>query len=163
MVFNIWFPIAMEIGYKGLRTLYRVMDKLNLEEGYNTKCTTIQRYVNIYAGPLYYMHFKYSSIMNIVFITMMFGTGMPILFPVAACSLMVIYLLEKGMLYYAYKCPPAYDEKLNNSVLSNLSFAPLFLFSFGYWMLTNKQIIQNDNLKEMPTQSSPFMAEHYWY
>jgi hypothetical protein len=84
--------------------------------------------------------------MNIIFITMMFGTGLPILFPIAAASLSVLFCLEKYMIYYVYKQPPAYDEKLNNSVLANLAFAPLFLLGFGYWMLSNLQMVSNDFL-----------------
>ena len=75
--------------------------------------------------------------MNIIFITMMFGAGLPILFPVAAASLSTLFCLEKFMLYYIYKQPPVYDERLNNSVLSNLDKAPFFLLGSGYWMLTN--------------------------
>jgi hypothetical protein len=37
-----------------------------------------------------------------VFITMMFGAGMPILFPIAAVSLSAMFCLEKFMLYYAF-------------------------------------------------------------
>lgn len=51
---------------------------------------------------------------------MMFGPGLPLLFPIAAASLMTLFVLEKFMLYYVFKQPPAYDEKLNNSVLTNL-------------------------------------------
>jgi hypothetical protein len=49
------------------------------------------------------MHYKYSSVMNIVFITMMFGAGLPVLFPIATASLTVLFCLEKFMLYYIYK------------------------------------------------------------
>ncbi len=66
---------------------------------------------------MYFMHYKYSSIMNIIFITFTFGAGLPLLFPIAAVSLLVIYSLEMFMLHYVYKQPPAYDEKLNKSVL----------------------------------------------
>jgi len=75
--------------------------------------------------------------MNIVFITMMFGAGMPILFPIAAVSLSGMFLLENFMLHYVYKQPPAYDEQLNNSVLNSLDKGPAFLLAFGYWVLTN--------------------------
>ena len=102
------------------------------------------------------MHYKYSSIMNITFITMMFGAGLPILFPIAAASLTVFFLLEKFMLYYVYRQPPAYDEKLNNSVLTNLQLAPFFLLGFGYWMLTNEQLLDNDKLTPIGTKSDPF-------
>lgn len=110
------------------------------------------------------MHFKYSSMMNITFITMMFGPGIPILFPIAAASFFVLYLIENYMLYYVYKEPPAYDEKLNNSVLRSLSFAPLFLLGFGYWMLSNQQLLKNDIvMRPLETATGAFYAEHYWY
>jgi hypothetical protein len=49
------------------------------------------------------MHYKYSAIMNIVFITMMFGAGLPILFPLASFSLLVMYMLEKFEIYYVFQ------------------------------------------------------------
>jgi len=102
MVFNIWFPFMMEIGYYGMRLTFRLLDWRASSEGNLTAKTSIQQYVDTYAGPKYYMHYKYSAIMNIVFITMMFGAGMPILFPIAAMSLSVMFCLEKFMLYYIF-------------------------------------------------------------
>ena len=87
------------------------------------------------------MHYKYSNIMNIVFLTMMFGSGMPILFPIATASLFVLYTLDVYMLFYIYKKPPAYDEVLNNKVLSNLAFVPILTLGFGYWMFSNPQLL----------------------
>jgi hypothetical protein len=42
------------------------------------------------------------------------------------------------MIYYSYRQPPAYDDKLNNRVLAVLTYAPLFMFTFGYWMVSNR-------------------------
>lgn len=42
------------------------------------------QYIALYSGNDYVMHFKYSSVLNVVFITMMYGVGMPLLFPLAA-------------------------------------------------------------------------------
>lgn len=83
------------------------------------------------------MHYKYSAMLNTTFITMMYGAGMPVLFPIAAATLLIFYCIENWKFYYAYKQPPAYDEKLNNSVLNTLERAPLLLLGFGYWMLAN--------------------------
>lgn len=88
---------------------------------------------------------------------------MPLLFPVAAASLGTLFMLEKFMLYYVYQAPPAYDEKLNNSVLNVMAFAPLFLLSFGYWILTNHQLIENDNLRPLEHSKDVFQANHIWY
>jgi hypothetical protein len=140
MVFNILFPVIMEFFWFFYRTLFRTLDGINTPEGKVSKSLTLQGYINKFSGPTYFMHYKYSSIMNITFLTMVFGPGMPILFPVAAASLLVLYCLENYMLYYVYKAPPAYDEVLNNYVLGMLTKAPLFLLAFGYWMYTNPQL-----------------------
>jgi len=138
MKFNVWYPIANDCLWFGIRTLKRVIDKLRAPDGKQTNCITMQQYVNIYAGPNFFMHYKYSSMMNIIFITMMYGVGMPILFPIALATYCVVYCLEKYMMYYVYKSPPAYDEYLNEAFLGRLTIAPLFMLGFGYWMLTNK-------------------------
>lgn len=74
---------------------------------------------------------------------MMYGMGIPVLFPIAAFSLFVLYCIEKFMLYYVYREPPMYDEKLNNNALGILTWAPLLFLSFGYWMLSSKQLLGN--------------------
>ena len=40
----------------------------------------------VYGGGDYVIHFKY-SVLNVVYVTMMYGIGMPILFPIAALNL----------------------------------------------------------------------------
>jgi hypothetical protein len=48
------------------------------------------------------------------------------------------------MIYFSYRLPPTYDEKLNNNVLSIMTYAPLLFLSFGYWMLSSRQLYGND-------------------
>jgi hypothetical protein len=69
---------------------------------------------------------------------MTYGLGIPILFPIATCYFLVLYMVEKGMLYYYYREPPQYDEVLNKEALRILGKAPLFMLGIGYWMLSNK-------------------------
>ena len=96
------------------------------------------------------MHYKYAIILNITFVTFMYGFGLPILFPVAILSMFILYLVEKTMLYYSYQSPPMYDESTYNMVLNILKFAPIFYCAFGYWMCSSNQLLSNDylNLKE---------------
>lgn len=50
------------------------------------------------------------------------------------------------MLYYGYRIPPMYDERLSQTVLNQLQVAPLFMMTFGYWMASSLQLISNDHL-----------------
>ena len=38
------------------------------------------------------VHFRYANMLNIVFVTFMYGTAMPILFPVAMFSFLMIFI-----------------------------------------------------------------------
>ena len=138
MIFILLWPIIECIVFFLLRWLPRWLDHGFSSDPYKTKVTSIQAYVDNYSGPQYLMHFKYAHILNIVFVAFTFGFGIPILYPIAAIALLVLYLVEKSMLYYAYRLPPMYDERLSQSVLNMMGYAPLFLLSFGYWMASNK-------------------------
>lgn len=126
-----------------------------------TKQLTLQTYIDLYAGPEFNMSLKYSQIMVSVFIALTFGVGMPILYLIACIQLCGIYTLEKGMLYYSYKKPSSYDEVLNTAVLKVLMLAPIFQLSFGYWFLSNKQLLSNDYLRPKLDSTQPYDSRHY--
>ena len=120
MFFNLYYPLLEAAIYWAIRAQGRCRDRGCRFSGRTTKQTSIQAYMNVYSGPVYFMHYKYSSIMTNVFITFMYGYGMPILFPVACASFIVLYVVEKWLLFYGYKLPPMYDERLSQDVLNKL-------------------------------------------
>ena len=95
MIFNIGWPIIEFFMFFGMRFAFRLWDSGFTLKSTKTKKRTIIDYVNLYCGPEYVIHYKYSFIMNIVFVTFMFGAGMPILFPIALLSFIVLYLVER--------------------------------------------------------------------
>jgi hypothetical protein len=113
MIFNAYYPILEFFMYYMMRWFYRVMDSGIKNDQMKTKTTSIQAYIDVRAGPEYLMHFKYSAILNSVFVTFMFGFGIPILFPICAATLFITYIIEQGSFYYSYKLPPMYDELLS--------------------------------------------------
>ena len=67
-------------------------------------------------------------IMNICFVTFLYGMMIPILFPLAWIQLFVLYVVERLMMYYSYQKPKNFDEKITRSSLKLISNAtPLFL------------------------------------
>jgi hypothetical protein len=109
-----------------------------------TKKVTVSQYVNLYGGPTYLIHFKYSSIMIQVFVSFFYGMFLPILFPICLFGLINMYVTERLCMAYFYKQPPSYDEKLNKRAIKFLKFAPVFMFFLGYWALGNRQIFFNE-------------------
>lgn len=160
MIFSAVFPLMEAFGFFSLRLLFRILDRGFSLDKYITKKTSMQSYINTYSGPQYLMHFKYSAMLNIIFVTMTYGYGIPILFPIAAVGILVLYFVEKTMLYYAYRLPPMYDERLSQSVLNLLGKAPLIFLGFGYWMASNKQMLSNDNLWPKARMIAPEVTQH---
>ena len=103
MMFNMYWPIIEFFCFYGMRLGFRLLDRKFTCNPKQTKKTTIQQYVELYSGPVYFIHYKYSSILNITWVTMMYGVGLPVLFPIALVSISVLYLVEKLMIYYSYR------------------------------------------------------------
>jgi hypothetical protein len=84
MMFNIAWPIMEFFAYWGMRIGFRLLDRRFTCNEYNTHKTSLQQYIEIYSGPVYFIHYKYSAVMNIIFVTFMYGLGIPLLFPLAS-------------------------------------------------------------------------------
>jgi len=130
--------------YVGLTTgflipmIKRGLDRKFSGNPYKTKKTSMAAYKDLYSGADYVIHFKYSGVLNIVYITMMYGMGMPILFVLAAFNFFNQWVCERIIVAYQVKLPPALDDKLTINALNMLKYAPLLLLFNGYWMITNK-------------------------
>lgn len=66
------------------------------------------------------------------------------------------------MIYYSYRQPPMYDEKLNNNVLNLMTYAPLLFLSFGYWMFSSHQLLANTDLFYSVLESDVKLTNHVW-
>jgi hypothetical protein len=48
-----------------------------------TKCTQVMQYMEIHSGPDHEVHVKYAEILTVVFVVLMYGPGLPVLYPLA--------------------------------------------------------------------------------
>ncbi len=144
MIINSIFPfVEFGIAYTKL-WVFRALDRgFRSKDSYNTKKSNMQTYIDIYSGPEYLIHFKYSGILNVTFVTLMYGIGQPILFPIAFFSYFILYSIERVLIAYFYQLPPTFDEKMTKNALSILRWASVFYLFFGYWQLSNLSIFHN--------------------
>ena len=54
------------------------------------------------------------------------------------------YVSERILFAYFYRKPPIFGIKMNEGALSILRLAPLFMLTFGYWQMGNRQIFFNE-------------------
>lgn len=121
MIINALMPLGTELIPIITKRLAQRKDqnweKDRLKAEYVTKTTQIYQYIDLYSGPEYIVHFKYSGILNITYVTMMYGLGLPILFPIAAFSYFVFFSIERYQVAYTYQMPPTLDDKLTKNAL----------------------------------------------
>ena len=104
----------------------------------NSQSKSIQQFADIYSGGVFYIHYKYSYILTVIYITFFFGPGLPILFPIALISLVSLYVSERLQMAYSYQRPPMYDPLINNTALRILALAPFLYVMMAAWLYSNQ-------------------------
>lgn len=137
-----WVEFILFFLIKSIRR-YRDSGSIFSHHNHKTKCCTQKQYVDLYGGGDFQIHFRYASIMTMVFLSFMYGMAIPILFPVTLFGITSIYVNERVLLAYSYKKPPPLDEDLELRSYKFLKFAPLLMFLIGYWSLSNQQVFYN--------------------
>lgn len=143
MIINSFMPYVGLITAFGIPALLRWLDRGRTNDLYSTKKTSMAVYRALYSGKEYVIHFKQSGLINIVFVSLMYGIGMPGLFPIAAFNFLNQYIAERIIVSYNVPLPPSLDDRLTKSVISILQYAPLLLLANGYWMISNPEIFDN--------------------
>ena len=144
MFFNMFYPLIEFLIFWPIRLLKRAWDKRNCScissNKKKTNAATIYEYESIYSGPIFEIHWKYAYILNVVYVTCLFGPGLPVLFPIAFISLCMLYIVEKFSLAYVYLKPPMYDESINKTLLKILSVAPWIYVINAIYLYSNPQV-----------------------
>jgi len=145
-----------------IRKLMGRLDSGCSGDRFKTKSRTIQSYKAAYSGPDMPIHFKYSEALNITFLAMLYGFGMPIMYPMAMAILSSQRLCERIQVAYNYRQPPAMDDSLSNSVMTIMKYAPVMLLFNGYWLMDNQQFFENKwHYKDKVTEN--MLADHPVY
>jgi IS4 transposase len=71
--------------------------------------------------------------MNIIWVTMMYGSGLPILFPIAFVSFVLIYVMDIYMLFRVYRVPPKFDSDLHLNQIVTMSNVVILFLAFSTW------------------------------
>eukprot|EP00743_Colponemidia_sp_Colp-15_P005010 GILK01005396.1.p1 GENE.GILK01005396.1~~GILK01005396.1.p1 ORF type:complete len:784 (+),score=111.46 GILK01005396.1:81-2432(+) len=136
MFVNVFSPHCMQLA---LIPFNKCMLKRKVKQQYT------QRDLNaLFAGPEFDIATRYAQIMNTIFVTMLYCSGLPILLPFAAASLTLVYWADKILFLRVCQRPPAYDEAASSLVLSVLPFAIVFHLAFAIWMYGVGSLVQSD-------------------
>ena len=88
---------------------FRLADWYYRGEGLETTATSIYAYIDKFAGPQVMIHSFHSHILTTFFVCLMFGSAMPILYPIGFLTFLLTYISHRLQLFYFYRQPPMYD------------------------------------------------------
>jgi hypothetical protein len=137
------FPIIEFVMFGLMKWAFKFMDRSFTNDIFRSKKGSIQQYVDLEVGPEYMIHFRYSAILNTCFVCCMYGTGLPMLFPISLFAFLVLYFIERYCVCFYYKQPPMFDDAMTRNTLRILNWAPLVYMLMGLWMSGNRQIFGN--------------------
>ena len=144
---NMYWPIIEYFIDLGISILFRRYDQWTLKWSVSptkTSCVSIQQYLDIYSGPDFSSHYKYSYILVVVFVTFSFGSGLPILFPIAFMSILNLYVIERLMMAYSYNRPAMLGTATNKACMKAMLTAPILYCVAASWIFSIKQVFLND-------------------
>jgi len=123
---------------------------------YDRRCTRNRRktrqifqgdYEQMYLGPELLFEYRYSTMLNTVFISLMFGTGMPILYLFGFIAFWITYWVDKWTMLRIYQIPPNYNKEVVKSSREWINAAIILHFLFGWWMYSNAIIFETQQDK----------------
>ena len=91
---------------------------------------------------------------------MMYGMGMPILFPLAALNFINQWICERLVVAWYMRLPPSLSDILMRNMIDKLKFAPLIFIFNGWWMISNEQIFHNQ-WQWIETIGDGMKSKHY--
>lgn len=78
-----------------IRWLNRKCDRGCTNDYRKTKKLTQDDLIKLYTGPEFLVEMRYASIINVILITMMYSSGLPVLYLSAIIHLFLLYWIDK--------------------------------------------------------------------
>lgn len=119
------------------------MDRDYGSDTYKTSMPTPQAYVDLYAGPVYLIHYRYSMILLHIGCAFLYGTCMPVLYVVAFVAFIVLFINERVLVCYYYREPPSFDEEITLKAMSMIQWIPILCLPVVFWQMGNRQIFES--------------------
>ncbi|KAL4456640.1 hypothetical protein ABPG74_000747 [Tetrahymena malaccensis] len=147
-----------------LRALFKCCDRGCSLDDTKTKKSTLNEWVEFYTGPEFMISFRYSQILGICFIGMLYSGGIPILYFISLLHLTVLYWLDKVFLFKVCKIPPNFDQQMATMARTMLYLVPFLHTIFSIYIYGNTDIffeIQYLNQSIIDISSSNQIAEQF--
>lgn len=107
----------------------------------NTKQVTQADYEDINTYNEFEWDYRYCVNLTVMFVAMLYGSGMPILYLIAAIFYGAQYWVDKYLIFYYHRKPEMLDQYLAKNTVMLYKYAALLHFIGGTLMITNSAIL----------------------
>ena len=76
-------------------------------------------------------------IITVVFTCFVYGAVIPMLFPLCLIAMVIMYTVERSMIYYSYQKPPLINDDMTKRTISTMYYAPAFGCFLAAWAFSN--------------------------
>jgi hypothetical protein len=109
-----------------------------------SKQVTQQDLYEILVGPEWELAARYGEVLNIIFVTLMFSSFIPMLNLLAVANFIGVYTVDKVAFLRLYKRPELYDETIATFASTFMNMAVVMHCAVGMWAYSNVDILQPD-------------------
>ena len=88
-----------------------------------------------YTGPNFLLAERYAQHCVFTVVVMLYSTGMPALYWIAALSFVSTYWIDKYLLLTFYKTPPAYTDEFSSRTRLLMPLAVVLHLAMGIWTI----------------------------
>jgi hypothetical protein len=108
-----------------------------------TRQLTQENYENKNLGSNFELEMRYNGILTVMFVTMIYSAGLPILYLIAAAYFAVMYWVDKYLMLRHYRKPPMYDATLALKVIGWFKYALFLHFLLASAMFANTGVMKS--------------------
>lgn len=94
-----------------------------------------------------------------MFFTLIFGTILPALYPLALFGILAQYTADRLLLTHFYRMPPKYSEQLTLQNINLMFMAPILGLMVNFWAFGNRQMFEN-KIDAISTQGEISYSHH---
>jgi hypothetical protein len=100
---------------------------------------------SLFVGPDFHHSIRYPQLLVVVFVSMSYSSGIPIMYLIISATAFTFYWVDKYLFTRWYRTPPQYDAQISLQFSGYLPWAMLLHCLFGTWMLSNRRMFSSDH------------------
>lgn len=121
-----------------------------------TKKVIQSDYEDLYTGPFFILQIRYAQLLAVIFVSLTFSAGMPLLYLIVVINFVMTYWFDKILLLRYFRLTSGYNRNLSEHVVSVMPYAAIIHVMFGLMIFSYPYILHSDATWSLGNNSQYF-------